>query len=149
MFGKSNDTETRSPSSSDRHGGQSILQEGVVVRGEIEAKGDVRLDGTLDGKIEVSSRLTIGTNGLVKAEVHATDVVVMGRVEGSIVAKGRIDLKKGAHVTGNLQAPTLTIEEGVFFEGQAKMGAAAEMSKPKKPEGEILSIEKKPTPAAR
>ncbi|MCA9755723.1 MAG: polymer-forming cytoskeletal protein [Candidatus Eisenbacteria bacterium] len=146
MFGKSSDVAPRTMSPGGDRSGQSILQEGVVVRGDLEAKGDVRLDGRLEGKVRVSDRLTVGSSGHVVAEIEAKDVVVMGKVEGSITATDRIELKKGAHVEGDLQAPVLIVEEGVFFDGHSRMGAASKQTR--KPEGEILSIEKKP-PVAR
>ena len=148
MFGRSGEPPQRSSAagSVDRTG-QSILQEGVVVRGDMEAKGDVRLDGRLEGRIKTTERLTIGSSGHVVAEIDAKDVIVMGKVEGSIVATGRIELKKGAHIEGDLQSPVLVVEEGVYFDGHSRMGAAA-AKPPRKIEGEILSIEKKP-PVAR
>jgi len=142
MFGKSNDAAPR-PSAGDHHA-QSILQEGVVVRGELEAKGDVRLDGRLEGKIVVSERLTIGNTGGVIAEVEANEVIVMGKFEGSIRARNRLELKKGARVVGDLSTANLVIEEGVHFEGTSKMSDNRERPK----EGEILPIDKK-SPAAK
>lgn len=147
MFGKSNEPTQRTATGGGDRSGQSILQEGVLLRGDLEAKGDVRLDGRLDGKIKVTERLTIGSSGHVLAEVDAKEVIVMGRVEGSISATGRIELKKGAHVEGDLQSPVLVIEEGVYFDGRSRMGAV-DAKTSRKLEGEILSIEKKP-PVAR
>ncbi|MCA9726884.1 MAG: polymer-forming cytoskeletal protein [Candidatus Eisenbacteria bacterium] len=137
MFGKSNDAAPRVIAGD--HHAQSILQEGVVVRGELEAKGDVRLDGRLEGKIIVSDRLTIGTTGSLIAEVEANEVVVMGKFEGSIRARNRLELKKGARVVGDISTANLIIEEGVYFEGNSKMSDGRERPK----EGEILSIDKK------
>ena len=81
MFGKSSDVAPRTMSPGGDRSGQSILQEGVVVRGDLEAKGDVRLDGRLEGKVRVSDRLTVGSSGHVVAEIEAKDVVgdVAGR----------------------------------------------------------------------
>lgn len=149
MFGKNTSEpapRSQHPTGGGDRTGQSILQEGVHVRGDVEANGDLRLDGHLEGKLRVSDRLTVGTSGVVLAEIDAREVVVMGRVEGVIIATARIELKKGAHVEGDLQAPSLVIEEGVYFDGQCRMGTAG--AKAKKLEGEILPIEKK-SPAVR
>jgi cytoskeletal protein CcmA (bactofilin family) len=140
VFGKANETIVRTVGGSDHHG-QSVLQEGVVLRGELEAKGDVRLDGRLEGKIKVSDRLTVGATGAVIADVEATEVTIMGTFEGSIRARQRIELKKGARVTGDLSTSNLVIEEGVFFDGTSKMADQREQ-RPK--EGEILQLDKRP-----
>jgi cytoskeletal protein CcmA (bactofilin family) len=142
MFGTSSDAAPRTIAGD--HHAQSILQEGVVVRGELEAKGDVRLDGRLEGKIMVSDRLTIGTNGSLVADVEASEVIVMGKFEGSIRARTRLELKKGARVVGDIATASLVIEEGVHFEGTSKMNDGRDRAK----EGEILSIEKK-SPAGK
>ena len=143
MFGKSSEPTVRS-TGGDRHN-QSVLQEGVVVRGEVETKGDLRLDGKLEGKIRVTDRLTIGASGAVNAEVEANEVIIMGRFEGAIRAKTRLELRKGAHVLGDVQSPSLVVEEGVFFEGHSKMGATNDSKK--KTEGEILKLENPPKAA--
>jgi len=142
MFGKSTEPAVRN-SGGEKHN-QSILQDGVTIRGDVDAKGDVRLDGCLEGKIRVSERLTIGTGGNVKAEVDASDVIVMGTFEGTIRAKRRLEPRKGARVVGDVSTPVLIIEEGVHFEGHSKMGEASSQARVTKAgEGEILSLQKK------
>lgn len=115
MFGKGSET-----SSGDKHG-HSILQEGMLIIGSLEAKGDVRLDGRMDGKIHVSDRLTVGSSGILNADVDAGEAVIMGSVEGSIRAHRRLELRKGARIVGDIAAPVLIIEEGVHFHGNCNM----------------------------
>jgi cytoskeletal protein CcmA (bactofilin family) len=106
--------------SGDRHA-HSILQEGMFVLGALEAKGDVRLDGRLEGKLLVSERLTVGASGILHADVEAGEAVIMGAVEGTIRAHRRLELRKGARVVGDIVAPILIIEEGVHFHGNCNM----------------------------
>jgi cytoskeletal protein CcmA (bactofilin family) len=115
MFGRRNETASR-----DRHA-HSILQDGMVVQGTVDAKGDVRLDGRLEGKLHVSERVTIGVSGVLNADVEAGEVIVMGAIEGTIRAHRRIELRKGARVVGDIAAPILVIEEGVHFHGNCNM----------------------------
>jgi cytoskeletal protein CcmA (bactofilin family) len=115
MFGKGNDT-----ASGDRHA-HSILQDGMVVQGTLDAKGDVRLDGRLEGTLHVSERLTVGASGVLNADVEAGEVIIMGAVEGTIRAHRRLELRKGARVVGDIAAPILIIEEGVHFHGNCNM----------------------------
>lgn len=100
---------------------QSIIQEGMVVRGEMKAEGDIRLDGSLEGSISSRSRVTIGATGVIKADIEADEVLVMGQVQGKITGQTRIELRKGARVEGDLCTQALVIEEGVFFQGFAQM----------------------------
>ena len=113
MFGKSTDTGAAKS--------QSIIQEGVVIRGDMKADGDVRLDGKLEGSLLSKSRVTVGATGFVKADIEATEVLVMGQVSGKIIAHQRIELRRGAQVEGDLTTKALVIEEGVFFQGFSQM----------------------------
>ena len=115
MFGKGAD-----PTSADKHA-HSILQDGMRVEGTIEAKGDVRLDGCLEGKLIVSERVTVGASGVLKADVEAGEAIIMGTVEGSIRVERRLELRKGARVVGDVTTPILVIEEGVHFHGSSNM----------------------------
>lgn len=134
MFGKPSEKPRRTMATSD-YPVESVLQEGVRVRGDLEARGNVRLDGSLEGRVSAADVLTIGATGSITADLEAAEVVVMGTVEGSIVATSRIELRKGARVLGDISAPSLIIEEGVFFEGQCRMTDPAG-------DGEILPIDK-------
>jgi cytoskeletal protein CcmA (bactofilin family) len=115
MFNKATETISR-----DRHN-HSIVQEGVTVKGEIQADGDVRLDGRLEGRISATERVTIGATGSLVADVEAGEVIIMGSVEGNVRAQKRLELKKGARVVGNITTPVLVVEEGVHFHGTSNM----------------------------
>lgn len=115
MFGKGNEA-----SHGDKHA-HSILQEGMFVQGSLEAKGDVRLDGRLSGKIRVSERLTVGASGILNADIEAGEAIIMGAVEGTVRVHRRLELRKGAKVVGDISAPILMIEEGVHFHGNCNM----------------------------
>lgn len=116
MFGKTNDTSAPTT----RHA-QSVFQEGVSLTGELDAKGDVRFDGKLKGKLKVSDRLTIGATGDLEADLEAGEVVIMGQFKGTITASRRLELRKGAKVTADISTANLVIEEGVFFQGRSSM----------------------------
>ena len=116
MFGKATDVNAT--------GTQSVIQEGVSIRGDLKSDNDIRLDGTLDGSLVCKARLVVGVTGSVRADIEGADVVVMGRVHGKITGHRRVELKKGAHVEGDLATQSLVIEEGVYFQGQAQMSPA-------------------------
>ena len=102
---------------------QSLIQEGVAVRGDMKAEGDVRLDGSLEGSLSSRSRVIVGATGTVHADIEAGEVLVMGKVWGKVVGHRRVELRKGARVEGDLTTQSLVIEEGVFFKGLSQMTA--------------------------
>lgn len=89
----------------------------VVIQGELSGSEDLYLDGEVEGTIELSGNsLTIGPNGRVKANTHAKDIVVHGKVNGNLRAD-RVELKKSSLVTGDILTQRVVIEDGAFFKG--------------------------------
>ena len=63
----------------------------VVIRGELKGSEDLVVDGQLEGTIHLSEgRLTIGPNANVAADLTAREVLILGRLQGNIVASGRV-----------------------------------------------------------
>jgi len=53
-----------------------------------------------------------------KANVNASAVVVQGKLDGSIQASDRVDLKKSAVVTGDIVTQRISIDDGAYFKGR-------------------------------
>lgn len=109
----------------------------VVVKGELSGSEDLYLDGEVEGSIELREQsLTIGPNGKVRANIHAREVVVHGKVDGNVVATERVELKKSAVLMGDIATQRIVIEDGAYFKGgidikketAAKPAAKAESS---------------------
>ena len=99
----------------------------LYVKGEISGEEDLLVDGSVDGRIELGDRnLTIGTTAKVMADIIAGDVVVYGEVSGNVRARGRIEVKKEASVTGDLTTPQILIEDGACFKGTIEIEKSAE-----------------------
>lgn len=102
----------------------SMLGQGCKIKGEIEIQGTMRIDGQFEGSISCPDTLIIGKSGVVKAEVKVKNAVIGGKLIGNIVAANKIELQSGSHVEGDISTARLVIDEGVFFEGNCKMGTS-------------------------
>jgi len=90
----------------------------VVVKGELSGSEDLYLDGEVEGSIDLKgNELTIGPNGRVRANIHARDVVVLGKVDGNIRGTERVELRKSALLNGDIFTQRIVIEDGAFFKG--------------------------------
>ena len=90
----------------------------VVVKGELSGSEDLYLDGEVEGSIELRSHsLTIGPNGRVHANIYAKDVTIHGKVEGNVNGSDRVELRKSAVLTGDINTQRIVIEDGAFFKG--------------------------------
>jgi cytoskeletal protein CcmA (bactofilin family) len=95
------------------------------LEGVLKFKGQARLDGRFQGRIEGQGTLSIGPQAQVEAEVNSTRVVVSGHLVGNVQASERIELKAPGKLKGNISAPLVVMDEGVLFEGHCSMTGEA------------------------
>jgi cytoskeletal protein CcmA (bactofilin family) len=100
----------------------ATIGKSVQIRGEVKGSEDLLVDGLVEGTVTLSeSRLTIGANARVQANVSARDVVILGTLNGNISATGRVELRAGCRVVGDLKAARLAIEENAVFTGKVDL----------------------------
>lgn len=106
-------------------GMDAYIGKGAKINGNLTFTGPVEIDGQVEGEIHSKDRLIIGESAVINAKINGTDVLVKGTVNGDISATKRLSLKRPAKVTGNISSTTISIEEGVMFEGKCTMTASA------------------------
>jgi cytoskeletal protein CcmA (bactofilin family) len=94
----------------------------VVIRGEVKGSEDLIVDGRVEGTVSLSeNRLTIGPNANVAADLSAKDVLILGQVQGNVVASGRVELRSGCVVEGDIRALRLAVEDNAIFRGKVDL----------------------------
>lgn len=101
----------------------SVFARGTKMNGTVRCEGSVRVDGEFEGNLETGDTLVVGKEGVVRANVKVKRAIIGGRLEGNIHASSKVELHSGCEVLGEVETPSLVIEEGVLFEGTCKMGA--------------------------
>ncbi len=97
----------------------------VVICGEVKGSEDLIVDGRVEGTVSLSeSRLTIGPNANVAADLAAKDVLILGHVQGNVVASGRVELRAGCTVEGDIRALRLAVEDNAVFRGKVDLTQA-------------------------
>lgn len=92
------------------------------IEGHLEFSGTLRLDGKLEGQMTSNNGvLIVGEQAEIKADVNVHKAVVMGAIIGSVTAMERIELYPPARITGDICAPTITIESGAVLNGKCVM----------------------------
>jgi cytoskeletal protein CcmA (bactofilin family) len=95
---------------------------GTALTGEANFRGMLRIDGHLTGRIvSQDGTLLVGTNGQVDADIEVAVATINGTVNGDVIATERLEMGRAAHVKGNIQTPSLMIEQGAIFEGSCRM----------------------------
>jgi cytoskeletal protein CcmA (bactofilin family) len=108
----------RSPKAGDL---TAFIDEGSEVEGKCTFAGTVMLNGTIRGEITSADTVIVGEKAAVHANVHADTIFISGQVVGNLVAAQRLEMHGAARVSGNIEAPVVVMEEGVFFQGHCHM----------------------------
>ncbi|SDE30502.1 protein CcmA, bactofilin family [Paenibacillus sp. UNCCL117] len=118
----------------------TLIGEGCRVQGELMSEADLRIEGEFTGTIHAAGEVAVGERGVLRCrELQARDVVVAGRLEGSVQATGTVRLTSTGKLTGRLSAGTLVIEPGAVFEGQSFMTGERKSAQADIPEADGLT----------
>ncbi len=98
------------------------------VRGDFRVTGSVRLDGQVEGRMDVTETIVTGPRSLLKGELHCRTAVIAGRIEGDVYAAEGVELQSGAQVFGNINSKALVIQPDCVFQGNCSMAIADQAS---------------------
>jgi cytoskeletal protein CcmA (bactofilin family) len=101
----------------------AVLGPTLRFKGELSAEEDFILQGRIEGSINHTQSVTIGTEGVVQGNIHARVVVIDGFVEGDLHGIESVVVNATGRVTGNIFAPRVGLVDGAFFNGRIDMGA--------------------------
>ena len=108
---------SRTPEADSRNA--TAIGRAVKIVGEVITKEDLQIDGDVEGAIEAQdSKVTIGLSGRIQASILARDIVVLGQVQGDIVASGKVELRKDSRLVGDIASPRIVLEEGALVKGK-------------------------------
>src|SRR5512139_3570598 len=99
----------------------TVIGPQTSVRGDFRVTGGVRLDGQVEGRMDVSETVVTGPKSLLKGELHCRSAVIAGRVDGDIHAAEVVELQSGAQVFGNVSSKGIVIQPDCVFQGNCSM----------------------------
>ena len=99
----------------------SRISEGTTIQGEYSSLTDIRVDGTVTGRMFSSGRIVVGEKAVIEGSLFCSDLDLWGSVKGEIYVKNLLSLKNPATVEGNLHVRRLQVEVGASLNGTCKM----------------------------
>lgn len=99
----------------------SVLPPSLKFKGELSADEDLLIQGTIEGTINHTQRVTVCEEGKVKANIRAQIVKVEGTVEGDLHAERSVFVAESGNLRGNIHAPSVCLVEGSHFNGAIDM----------------------------
>jgi cytoskeletal protein CcmA (bactofilin family) len=100
-----------------------IIEKGSEFEGKLSFSGTFRINGRFKGQILTPDTLVIGPDASVSGEIEAGAVIISGEFTGTISARYRVEIQRPAVFKGDILTPSLSVQEGVIFEGRSKMGS--------------------------
>ena len=107
---------------------ETTLGEGVSFKGELTFERLLRIDGTFEGILVSKGKIIVGPQGYVKANIELEEAVIAGVVEANIIVTGKVSLQGQAVVTGDIQAGSLYVAEGVRLCGYVSVYGVSNQS---------------------
>lgn len=99
-----------------------VVAAGTTIEGKFNSTENVRLDGQVKGEVKCALRLVMGETGRIDGNVRTKDGIIMGTIEGELIAEGSLHLKSTAVIRGTITAKNLTVDEGARYIGECKIG---------------------------
>ncbi len=119
----------------------SVLGPGINWHGDLHGTGGVRIEGPLEGEIDIRGLIVVGETGRVTCkEMKANTIIIAGAVRGSITAE-KIEIRSTGRVWGDVVTVSFSTEEGAFLRGQVRMEDNVELSQEpgEEPETDVKS----------
>jgi len=113
IFGKSN-------KQSEQKAGTTIIADGTFIKGGLDTKGSVHIDGKFEGVIVSGKTITVGKSGEIYGEVRANNLVVNGFLDG-LIDCDEVQILPFGKIIGKMNYKHLIIEQNGIFEGEGKM----------------------------
>jgi cytoskeletal protein CcmA (bactofilin family) len=120
----------------------------VIIKGEVTGSESLFINGRVEGSIHFpDSRVTVGRNGFVAANIAANEVVIMGKVQGNVECGDRLDVRCDGQVAGDVITHRISVEEGAILKGGVEVRNSAKKD-PKPTSSQNKPEEQKAAPAA-
>lgn len=98
----------------------TVTGDDARIEGDFKITDSLHIECEIRGSLEVGGKVVIGEHGIVRADVHTVDALIMGTYEGNMIATGDVEIASTGRVTGNIQTDSLVIEKGGFFNGNVE-----------------------------
>lgn len=105
-------------------GSINIIGVGTEISGNLNTKGDIRIDGKITGNVKSKAKVVIGSTGEITGDIISESAEISGRVTGDIQTSEILFLKATANVVGNIASNKLVVENGANLSGHCQTGVS-------------------------
>ena len=103
----------------------NVISKETQITGNIQAQGNIRIEGTVEGTIQSKNKIVVGDSALIKGNITSVEAEISGKIEGEVYCSDSLYLKKTAIILGNISTQKLIVENGAIFNGKCQMNSSA------------------------
>jgi cytoskeletal protein CcmA (bactofilin family) len=100
----------------------NIIAKGTSIVGDVDAAGNIRIDGKIKGNIKCKSKVVTGKGSVIDGNIYAQNAEIEGDITGILEISDILILKPTAVVQGDIRTGKLIVENGARFNGTCRMG---------------------------
>ena len=98
----------------------TFITEGAVIEGNLKAPAVARLDGHVNGDVNIAEGLILGEKGIIKGSVITKNIIVHGVINGNVDVQS-LEIKSTGKITGEIKTGALLVETGAVYNGTLSM----------------------------
>lgn len=106
---------------------ETLIGKDTTIKGTINSKGTIRIDGQFEGDIITAGNIMVGDNAIITAQVTALNATIAGTVYGNVDVTEKLELLPSAKMYGDIKVGVLTISAGATFKGACTMRQGMEL----------------------
>lgn len=106
----------------------TVISGQTKITGSLLSSGPVRIDGHVEGEVDISGDIIIGENAVIKAQVKGTNIQVAGKVIGNVEAEKKLQILATGVVEGDINVAALEVADGGILTGSCLMRRTSQMS---------------------
>lgn len=107
----------------------SRISTGTLIKGEVTSDSDIRVDGSVNGKLFSKGKIVVGETAVLKGDLLCNVVDMWGKMDGDIYVKDVLSVKNSAVINGNIYVRKFQVEMGAQINGSCHMIGEAEFEK--------------------
>ncbi len=108
---------------------ETVVGPSVKIQGDLNSEGNIRIEGSVSGKVKTSQSVHVGEAAKIVADIHAGNAIIAGELQGNLKISSNLILQSTARVSGDISCAILRVEDGAQFTGKCVMGNVNKTSK--------------------
>lgn len=99
---------------------ETVIADGITIKGDIIGEGAIRIDGKVEGNVELNKGIILGEKAEVYGKIKSNEIIVYGQLNGDLECKD-LYIKESGKIQGNMLVNRFSVDMGGKYTGNLKM----------------------------